>query len=96
MGEESLLPLLPFCLPMEKSFVIANLAYSMANSGQRVVLREISILRRPRVEKILKAEKITKGAVDVIMGNTTIDEVIQHYAVNMDFIAVELFLPIQQ
>jgi capsular exopolysaccharide synthesis family protein len=50
-------------------------------------------LRRPRVEKILKAEKITKGAVDVIMGNTTIDEVIQHYAVNMDFIAVGTIPP---
>lgn len=80
-------------LPTEgKSFVIANLAYSMANSGQRVILLDLD-LRRPRVEKILKAEKITKGAVDVIMGNTTIDEVIQHYAVNMDFIAVGTIPP---
>ncbi|RLL90875.1 hypothetical protein BG32_12745, partial [Mesotoga sp. HF07.pep.5.2.highcov] len=80
-------------LPTEgKSFVIANLAYSMANSGQRVILLDLD-LRRPRIEKILKAGKITKGAVDVIMGNTTIDEVIQHYADNMDFIAVGTIPP---
>ena len=75
-------------LPTEgKSFVIANIAYSMANSGQRVVLLDLD-LRRPRVEKILKAGKRTKGAVDVIMGTASIDEVVQNYAENMDFIGV--------
>jgi capsular exopolysaccharide synthesis family protein len=75
-------------LPTEgKSFVIANIAYSMANSGQRVVLLDLD-LRRPRVEKILKAGKRTKGAVDVIMGTASIDEVVENYAENMDFIGV--------
>ncbi len=75
-------------LPTEgKSFVIANIAYSLANSGQRVVLLDLD-LRRPRVEKILKAGKRTKGAVDVIMGTASIDEVVQNYAENMDFIGV--------
>ena len=75
-------------LPTEgKSFVIANIAYSMANSGQRVVLLDLD-LRRPRVEKILKAGKRTKGAVDVIMGTASIDDVVENYAENMDFIGV--------
>lgn len=75
-------------LPTEgKSFVIANIAYSMANSGQRVVLLDLD-LRRPRVEEILKTGKRTKGAVNVIMGTASIDEVIQNYAENMDFIGV--------
>ncbi|MFA6656876.1 MAG: polysaccharide biosynthesis tyrosine autokinase [Mesotoga sp.] len=75
-------------LPTEgKSFVIANIAYSMANSGQRVVLLDLD-LRRPRIEKILKAGKRSKGAVDVIMGTASIDEVVENYAENMDFIGV--------
>jgi capsular exopolysaccharide synthesis family protein len=75
-------------LPTEgKSFVIANIAYSMANSGQRVVLLDLD-LRRPRVEEILKTGKRTKGAVNVIMGTASIDEVVQNYAENMDFIGV--------
>ena len=80
-------------LPTEgKSFVIANIAYSMANSGQRVVLLDLD-LRRPRVEKILKAGKRTKGAVDVIMGTASIDEVVENYAENMDFIGVGIIPP---
>ena len=80
-------------LPTEgKSFVIANIAYSMANSGQRVVLLDLD-LRRPRVEKILKAGKRTKGAVDVIMGTASIDDVVENYAENMDFIGVGIIPP---
>ena len=80
-------------LPTEgKSFVIANIAYSLANSGQRVVLLDLD-LRRPRVEKILKAGKRTKGAVDVIMGTASIDDVVENYAENMDFIGVGIIPP---
>jgi len=75
-------------LPTEgKSFVIANLAYSMASSGQRVILVDFD-MRRPRVEKILKSTKKQYGVTDVIMGKVELESVIERYTDNMDFIGV--------
>lgn len=75
-------------LPNEgKSFVVANLAYSMASSGQRVVLIDLD-LRRSRIEKILGKERKQRGIVDVIMGKASLDETIESYAENIDFVGV--------
>ena len=75
-------------LPTEgKSFVIANLAYSMASSGQRVILVDFD-MRRPRVEKILKSTKKQYGVTDVVMGKVELESVIERYTDNMDFIGV--------
>ncbi len=75
-------------LPTEgKTFVIANMAYSMANSGQKVILVDFD-MRRPRVEKLLRTGKKPQGVVDVIMGRASLDAVIERYTENMDFIGV--------
>ncbi|HPD37534.1 MAG TPA: polysaccharide biosynthesis tyrosine autokinase [Mesotoga infera] len=80
-------------LPTEgKSFVIANLAYSMASSGQRVILVDFD-MRRPRVEKILKSTKKQYGVTDVVMGKVELESVIERYADNMDFIGVGTLPP---
>lgn len=71
-----------------KSFIAANLAYSMASNDTKVILVDLDI-RRPRVEKILKLNgRKTKGIVDVVLGKITLNEAILNYEGVFDVLPV--------
>jgi capsular exopolysaccharide synthesis family protein len=57
-----------------KSFISTNLALTFAANGERVLLLDCD-LRRPNIHKLLKQENL-KGAIDVLTGTATIDDVI--------------------
>lgn len=58
-----------------KSFISVNLAAVLALSGKRVALLEFD-LRRPRIMRNLGFEKPTKGIANILLGQSTIDEVL--------------------
>lgn len=57
-----------------KSFISVNIAAVLALSGKKVALLEFD-LRRPRIMRNLGFEKPTKGIANVLLGQSTIDEV---------------------
>lgn len=61
-----------------KSTTAINLAISLAQAGQRVLLLEAD-LRRPRVAEYLGLESVV-GLTTLLVGRATIDEVVQPFA----------------
>lgn len=57
-----------------KSFISVNLAAVLALAGKRVALLEFD-LRRPRIMRNLGFEKPTKGIANILLGQSTLDEV---------------------
>ena len=57
-----------------KSFISTNIALTFAANGERVLILDCD-LRRPNIHKLLKQENL-KGAIDVLTGVATLDDVI--------------------
>ncbi len=58
-----------------KSTTIANLAVAMARAGQNVVLADFDF-RRPSLERLFALSR-RPGAIDVVLGEATLDEALQ-------------------
>ena len=76
-------------LPSEgKTTVAANIAYSYAMSGQRVLLLDLD-MRKPRVEKLLGiSDRSSEGIVDIVLDNRDPGDLISNYADNLDVLPV--------
>ncbi len=76
-------------LPAEgKTTVAANVAYSYATSGQRVLLLDLD-MRKPRIERLLGLpDRASEGLVDLLADNRQLNDVLVNYADNLDIIPV--------
>jgi len=76
-------------LPGEgKTTVAANIAYSYAMSGQRVLLVDLD-MRKPRIEQLLGMDdRSSEGIVDIVLDNRNVGDLIIKYAENLDVLPV--------